>query len=462
MTDNKDLSDELIDGAVPEGTVLVLVVDDEDAFRFEIKRYLQGMSHLEIRPFFVRDGRHALRFCQARMPDLILQDYSLPDMTGVEVLHALRELKDGKKPAVVVLTGQGDEEIATLAMKMGATDYLRKDGLDQETLSEAMDKALRRHRTQLLAEEQGQRLKRYESLLDAIDDAIFIIDADTAAPLEMNRRAREVLSVSDQHDSILGIGPFPADKAEWWHYLEGLRERNVVSREGMMQFGDKQVPVDIRERLVWHQDNHYIVAVARDISRFKALESELEELSVRDSLTGLANRREFDKMLRHEWSRGLRDKPPTGTGLLMIDVDHFKDYNDSLGHIPGDNCLIRIANMLRQCVARDTDLVARYGGEEFAVILHASDSKGCLRVAERIQARLANAALPHPKSPHGKQVTLSIGCAALNPGDEACRDMLPTDLVWLADRALYEAKRQGRNRVVMSDPDDLAEREATN
>ncbi|WP_310567205.1 diguanylate cyclase domain-containing protein, partial [Hydrogenophaga sp.] len=150
----------------------------------------------------------------------------------------------------------------------------------------------------------------------------------------------------------------------------------------------------------------------QDISEQRKAHAALEALATRDGLTGIANRRCFDEKLRHEWKRQLREA--STLSLLMIDVDHFKRYNDSYGHQAGDRCLQQIAGVLEQVVFRPGDLVARYGGEEFVVILGATPTAGAGVVARRILDRVAALALPHSGSEHG-HVTLSIGIATSVP-----------------------------------------------
>lgn len=170
----------------------------------------------------------------------------------------------------------------------------------------------------------------------------------------------------------------------------------------------------------------------------------LARLSRTDALTGLANRRQFDaELARHVAHASVRGSP---LALAMIDVDHFKLFNDRYGHQAGDECLVAVGSMLREG-ARDSDVVARYGGEEFVVILPGTDLPAALRAAERTRALAVSKAIPHAGAPRG-MVTLSIGVAALVPGS-------PEDgsrLVGLADEALYEAKGGGRNRVVAAVP----------
>ena len=453
-----DGQDEMDDGiAQPaSGTKLrLLVVDDDPAFRMTIKRYLDNLQNLELSTFFVADGRLALRFCQARMPNVILLDHQLPDMNGLECLRALQDLPDGQTAMVIMLTGQGDEKIATQAMKLGATDYLRKDDLaDEKLLGLVIQRSLSQHRTRLQISEQAMRLGRFNTLLDAIDDGLFIVDADSGVPYELNRLARDALvaagNTGELPQTVIGVPPFPATQHEWFNYIDGLRGRGAMSRESVMQRDGKTFPVEIRESLQWHQNNHYVVAIARDISQFKKMERQLGELAETDALTGLPNRRSFDRRLLDEWRIVRRDEASPGMALIMIDIDYFKRYNDTLGHPSGDHCLKRVATILRECISRDTDLVCRIGGEEFAVILHGCTETGAMGVAERIQQRIARSALPHPGNPDGRTVTVSIGVAAADI-PFARSAVRPDALVKLADDALYQAKAQGRNRTVLGE-----------
>jgi adenylate cyclase len=169
----------------------------------------------------------------------------------------------------------------------------------------------------------------------------------------------------------------------------------------------------------------------------------LKTLSTRDDLTQLANRRVFSEYLDREWYRAMRWQAPLS--LILGDVDHFKAYNDSYGHLEGDECLFQVARAIEQSVKRSSDLVARYGGEEFIVLLPNTDTNGAINVAKTIQTNLAAMNLPHRGSPVAKVVTLSMGVVSLVPR----REMKPTDAINEADSALYVAKASGRNQFVL-------------
>ncbi|MDO9480265.1 MAG: diguanylate cyclase [Hydrogenophaga sp.] len=172
---------------------------------------------------------------------------------------------------------------------------------------------------------------------------------------------------------------------------------------------------------------------------------QLEAYSRIDGLLKIANRQYFDVRLKEAWASALRRQQPLG--LLMIDVDFFKRYNDSYGHQAGDTCLQTVAQAVQGALLRETDLVARYGGEELVVILPDTDAAGTLAVAERVVAAVAAQAIPHRASDAAPVVTVSVGAASCQPTD--MQDGL--GLVAQADAALYAAKKSGRNRSVLSD-----------
>ncbi|HSN68199.1 MAG TPA: diguanylate cyclase, partial [Thermoanaerobaculia bacterium] len=181
--------------------------------------------------------------------------------------------------------------------------------------------------------------------------------------------------------------------------------------------------------------------VSQRTEQLAAANTLLEQQSRVDSLTGLANRRHFDEALEREWRRAIRDR--AWLSIILADVDQFKAYNDAYGHQSGDECLRRIASVLRDSAHRPGDLVARYGGEEFAIILFGSEPEHVARIAESARASVEGVGIEHAYSSVSRVVTISFGAASVrpHPGVES------EQLIALADELLYQSKRTGRNRV---------------
>jgi diguanylate cyclase (GGDEF)-like protein/PAS domain S-box-containing protein len=254
-------------------------------------------------------------------------------------------------------------------------------------------------------------------------------------------------NVVDEAGRVLAPGEFPVNRAIATRHavrdaVIGVQRPGGVERVWLLVNADPEFAEDgalVEVLMTFH-----------DISERKAAELRLQEanealqrLTLVDTVTDVANRRQFDRALADEWTRAIR--AGTSIGLVLVDVDHFKPYNDRYGHPAGDECLRRIAAVLGRTLLRAGDLVARYGGEEFAAILPLTDVDAATAVAERMRRSVEALAMPHGATPLGF-VTISGGVAASRP-DPGTN---PLDLVARVDAALYEAKATGRNRIVAS------------
>lgn len=225
-------------------------------------------------------------------------------------------------------------------------------------------------------------------------------------------------------------GQLQLDDQPWGLVAIGYREADVLwslEQQTHAKILADEIAIALDHGLLYEtvkQDNH-----------------DLKSLALTDSLTGLANRRQFDSYFSAEWQRLAREQQPLT--LILCDIDYFKRYNDYYGHPTGDICLAKVSEVLTHCIRRPADLVARYGGEEFAVVLPNTDTEGGHSVALAIQKQLATAAIPHSTSSVSSDVTLTMGIASVIPE----RQFMPQKLLQAADLALYHAKQQGRDRI---------------
>jgi diguanylate cyclase (GGDEF)-like protein/PAS domain S-box-containing protein len=251
---------------------------------------------------------------------------------------------------------------------------------------------------------------------------------------------------------------------------DGQGERHWVENQAILATGEdkcyEELVVFEDGRQIWYEvrKGSYlddssgasgIILVARDVSERKQTEQQLadaimqlQELSFVDALTQVANRRSFDEKMSQLWLTHRRDK--SELGLILIDIDCFKQYNDNYGHQSGDHALRSVASIISKTMKRSSDLVARYGGEEFAILLPSTDISGASRVAQELLEAIESAQIDHHFSEAARYLTISVGVASIIPDPKADYG----DLVQAADIALYRAKRGGRNRYCVAYPED--------
>lgn len=301
-----------------------------------------------------------------------------------------------------------------------------------------------------------ERLRLFQSIIHASAEAIYFVDPDTARFRYANANAiRESgYSLAELQDltvnELVAEGPLGEAPAAWSEWIRSLEHQPASVIQGRQRRKDGTAfPVELSVSLATVGDRRFVVGIAENISERKRAEdreTELRErllaLSFLDGLTGIANRRRFDEYLSTEWRRAARQG--TSLGLILIDLDHFKLYNDRYGHLLGDECLRRVASVLETAVSRPADLVARFGGEEMAMLLPETEASGAAQMAEKIRNDVLQLEVPHQDSPVAPVVTISVGYgwSTPKPGDSLDK------FLGSVDAALYRAKRQGRNRSV--------------
>ena len=300
------------------------------------------------------------------------------------------------------------------------------------------------------------------------DDAVYktLLESTKAIPWKIDWATMKFAYIGPQIEQLLGWTPESWKTVDDWVTRMHPDDRQRVvdycvsqSKAGIDHEADYRAAAAdgtyrwIRDVVhVVRDDNGAVEALVGfmfDISERKRteeqllnLQRELEDLSFKDGLTGLLNRRRFDALLATEWSAARRTRQPLS--LVMIDIDHFKQYNDRYGHVRGDECLRKVAAALKESVNRPRDFVARYGGEEFVLVLPDTDAAGAGCIAEKCRADIAAANIEH-ETTAGRRLTLSMGVGTVVP----TADDVPVAFIDAVDHCLYEAKASGRNAVVI-------------
>lgn len=446
----------------------ILLVDGNKVGRKFYSKLLR--QQFDARILEVEMGEDGLFFCESEDISCVLLDYSLPDMKCVVFLERLKAILDSKTAnqyiPVVVFTSEGDENSAVEVMKNGAQDYLVRGNFSQEQLGRSITNAIekvelyrlleRKHRdleqaNNVLTQEILDRkraeesLRLFRDLTNQTVDSLFIADPIVGKMIDFNDSTCGNLGYTRRELQSMCMSAFDVGIEKdipRKELIDKIIAKGIYNYESVFLCKDgTRYPVEVNIRHSHRDNRYYLVGVARDITERKKVEAQLLDLSNRDGLTGLHNRRFLNENIEREWYRLRREKKPLS--VIMFDVDFFKLYNDHYGHQGGDECLKEVAGRLRKQVKRASDILARYGGEEFAVVLPGTPAVGAGYVAESLREGVDSMKLPHEKSPFG-HVTLSVGVATLVPDN----DHEFADLFNMADEALYAAKEAGRNRVV--------------
>ncbi|SFS03650.1 PAS domain S-box-containing protein/diguanylate cyclase (GGDEF) domain-containing protein [Dyella sp. OK004] len=302
------------------------------------------------------------------------------------------------------------------------------------------------------------------------DDAVYktLLESTRAIPWKIDWKTLRFAYIGPQIEALLGWAPSSWVSVDDWAERMHPEDRAwavdfcvAQSKAGVDHEADYRAMTKSGQ-YVWIRDVVHVVrnedgsvdsliGFMFDISERKRTEAklldmqrELEELSFKDGLTGVANRRRFDAILHQEWNHSRRTKLPLS--LLMLDIDYFKQYNDCYGHLQGDQCLKQVAAILSTTITRPRDFMARFGGEEFVLVLPETDEDGARQMAERCRDLIAKAQIPHARSEIGTVLTVSLGVGTTVPGqtDE------PLMFIEAVDQLLYQAKQRGRSRIVTS------------
>ncbi len=433
----------------------ILVVEDSPTVRHSLKMSLVPANHTVD---FAENGEAALVYLGVNSVDLILMDVEMSGMNGFELARLYRHLHGDDWVPIIFLSGNADDEHILEGIKAGGDAYLNKEASPIHLMAQitAMER-IAKMRHQLHSSN-----RKIEMLLQAAPDGI--ISISERGIIQSINSAME--RISGYRSDELMESPFtlllPESlrgdyQQDFWRYIRGEEVKLLgmtMELEGQRKNGESY-PIELSIGEVNEPDTHLFMVILRDITERKQagekleqaqqelLEANvrLEQLTILDGLTGIANRRYFDISMEREF--GVAKRENTTLGLIMCDIDLFKTYNDTLGHVAGDECIKQVAEAIQNSVRRPADVAARYGGEEFAIILPRTALSGALAMAKNIQEAIHEKNIPCATAEVDDRVTVSLGVCCINPEGG---DTIP-DFIKLADKALYQAKENGRNRI---------------
>ena len=429
------------EGGSAEGKDRILAVDDER----DVVELLRSRLAAERRPCDATTSpAEALELLETRRYALLIAGLRMPGMSGVEVVRRAKRLD----PHLAILATATATELseAAQAMRNGADAYLLKPINMAElevAVSSALDKrrlAIENSRLQHTNAELRRRKQYFEALLHSTVDAIITFDDEHRVSFA-NNGALQMLGYGGDEAVGLAAGDLFSGGADEVRYFQRLLDMGRPLRNYETELLDahgERIPASMSVSRVASPDGAVpsTLVICKDITEQKRLEHELKELSAKDSLTGLYNQGAFYEKLGAEIERARRQGRQLS--LVLLDVDRFKSYNDTHGHIEGDRVLRTVAEVIRESTRDHVDIGCRYGGDEFTVILPEADEERARAIAERIRRAF--------EAHQFDELTLSIGIMAYREGHSL------RSFIQFTDAVMYDAKRAGGNKVFVFDP----------
>lgn len=430
----------------------ILILDDEASILEVLGQILTEVGYactLTTSPL------EALGYIKTNKYALLVTDLRMPEMHGNEVVRHAKEIDPDL--AVIVVTGLMEVTSAIESMRAGADDYLLKPfNLSEICLS--AERALERRRLIIDNRRYQQELesqvreatrelretKEYlENLINSSVDAILTINLDGQITYA-NQGAMHMFGCHHNKLLQLNLSDLLRDGEEEVEYIKTIMDNELPLQNYETEFHHKQigkVPVNMSMSWIKNAEGNVIsyFAICKDITEQKRLEADLKDMSIKDNLTGLYNQRYFYDRLEAEMERARRQDHPLS--MVLFDVDEFKYFNDSRGHLEGDRVLQTIGEVVNDCTRQHVDLGFRYGGDEFTVILPEADEEIAILIAERIRCSFL--------AKQFERLTLSIGVATYQ------KDPTAQTFIRAADVMMYEAKRAGGNQIKVFNPNAM-------
>ncbi len=436
----------------------LLIVDDTPANVMLLSEILENKGYQIV---IANNGNKAIKIAQHSLPDLILLDIMMPEMDGFETCKQLKQHTLTKDIPVIFISAKTEVDDLVKAFSVGAVDYIYKPFHENEVNARIINHLkIRQLNQQLAVSELNMRnllhdfqfqTERLQQIVDHVVDGI--VEVNSAGHIKFANPAVEKLfgyTAKELHlmnFSQLLAEPFSHQYKtlfnEEFSQKQLLKQYECFSSDAVLEIRAKrkdgsEFPIDFSFIKI-SLDKEVYLGVIHDITTHQEKVNKFRSLSNTDPLTGLANRRYFEEVFAQKWSQNHWNNKQMA--FIMVDIDFFKQFNDTYGHQAGDDCLKQVAWSLKNNVQRPNDIVARIGGEEFAIILPNTLKAGAIHIAEQLRAEIQALNISHSTSKH-QVVTISLGIA-ITDSEKCCSHS--KELYQMADKALYEAKNLGRN-----------------
>lgn len=418
-------------GKIP---IKLLYVEDETIIREQLERLLRRVVRDVITG---KNGEEGLAAFVEHSPDMIITDIKMPKMTGLEMSREIRKLN--RDIPIVITTAHSESEFLLEAIEISVSDFLLKP-VDTDNLIKIIE---RKSHDIILEKELFRQQKRFETILNFQDNMIVLTDGQCI--LEANKSFFDFFATGSLEEFKKLYGCIDSQlvaedkiirkiEGESWikNLLDGKFERNIAKIVSV-KTGEPRTFMVKATKFPEEEEELYIVSMS-DITDMEEEAKTLERLATTDPLTKIYNRLKLNELLSFEVKKADRYNLPLS--LIMFDIDHFKNINDTYGHDIGDEVLVKLS----ECVSghiRETDVFARWGGEEFIIMLPSTTSEGAVKMAENLRSELESI-----KFNQAGTVTASFGVS------QYIANTCMHEVLKSVDNALYAAKRAGRNRVI--------------
>ena len=413
----------------------ILVVDDSN-----VNLQLLSLLLVDYDVITINNGVDAIELAAKEHVDLILLDIMMPDMDGYEVCVRLKKIDKTKDIPIIFITANTDEESIDNAYKVGGIDYVTKPFKSKELLARVKTQ-LSFHFLQTELEEKIALIDKYVSFSST--DRNGIITEVSGAFCELSGYTREEL-IGKKHSILRHSDMDKEIYTDMWKTIISGKSWNGDIKNRKKDGGYFWVSALITQRYYVKGNVVGYTAIRQDITNEKVV----EELSITDQLTDLYNRRHFNETFPVEIKRSIRQG--SFLSLIMLDIDFFKQYNDTYGHLEGDRVLKELGKALKGQLNRSEDLIYRLGGEEFGVVYAVNSYDDAKNIAQGVLDAITELNIEHKMSLlASKKLSASIGLATLNYSNRQNYTITLDEFYKLADNELYKAKVQGRNRLSM-------------